>query len=85
MSMTEDFTVDTGLIVSQLKARGHAVGGVISAPNNAGVFEFMVDGTPLTLEQVRDLISAEAPDRDLTFKDLNASADVLTDPCDTTT
>lgn len=52
-------SVDTGLIVEALRARGHAVGHVIPVPENAGEWEFEVDGTLLTLEQARALMEAD--------------------------
>ena len=36
--------IDTGLIVKTLADRGHSVGHVIPVPDNAGEFEFEVDG-----------------------------------------
>jgi hypothetical protein len=56
--------IDTDLIVQQLRARGHAVGHVIPVPDNAGEFEFEVDGTLLSLTETRALLSSEpAPTR----------------------
>ena len=51
--------IDTGLIVDGLKSRGHAVGHVIRVPDNAGEFEFEVDGLLLTLSQTRSLMEAD--------------------------
>jgi hypothetical protein len=53
--------IDTGLIVKTLADRGHSVGHVIPVPDNAGEFEFEVDGELLTLSEVRELIEADAP------------------------
>jgi hypothetical protein len=53
--------IDTGLIVKNLSERGHRVGHVIPVPDNAGEFEFEVDGELLTLSEVRDLLQADAP------------------------
>ena len=53
--------IDTGLIVSTLRDRGHNVGHVIPVPDNAGEFEFEVDGDLLTLSEARELLAAEAP------------------------
>jgi hypothetical protein len=50
---------DTGLIVEQLRARGHEVGNVIPVSDNAGEFEFQVDGGLLSLAEVRALLEAE--------------------------
>ncbi len=51
--------IDTGLIVTLLRGRGHRVGHVIPTPDNAGWFEFEVDGNLLTLNQVHRLLEAE--------------------------
>ena len=48
-------SVDTELLVQSLRKRGHAVDGVIKVPDNAGDYEFIVDGT-LTLEEARALL-----------------------------
>jgi hypothetical protein len=53
--------IDTGLIVSTLRDRGHNVGHIIPVPDNAGEFEFEVDGNLLSLSEVRDLLGQEAP------------------------
>ena len=51
--------VDTELLANQLRAYGHAVTQVITVPNNAGTYEFTVDGNVLSLEEARDLLSAD--------------------------
>ncbi len=51
--------VDTNLIVEQLRTRGHAVGHVNKLPENAGEWEFEVDGALLTLSEVRALLDAD--------------------------
>jgi len=48
--------VDTDLLVTALRERGHVVGNVIPVPSNAGNFEFEVDGTLLTLDEARLLV-----------------------------
>ena len=53
--------IDTDLIIQDLRQRGHTVGHVISIPENAGEYEFMVDDQLLTLEQVRALLESEEP------------------------
>ncbi len=53
--------VDTDLIVRALRDRGHTVGTVISVPENAGEFEFIVDGKTLNLDETRELLEAEEP------------------------
>lgn len=44
-------SVDTELLVQSLRKRGHTVEGVIKVPDNAGDYEFIVDGATLTLEE----------------------------------
>jgi hypothetical protein len=51
--------VDTNLIVTQLRDRGHSVGHTIPVPENAGSFEFEVDGGLLSLSQARELLEAD--------------------------
>jgi hypothetical protein len=53
--------IDTDLIVQDLRSLGHTVGHVISIPENAGEYEFLVDGQILTLQQVRELLESEQP------------------------
>lgn len=48
--------VDIDLLVDLLRKRGHTVGNVISVPENAGSYEFIVDNTVYTLEEVRELL-----------------------------
>jgi hypothetical protein len=48
--------VDTELLVQSLRKRGHTVDGVIKVPDNAGDYEFIVDGNTLTLEETRALL-----------------------------
>ena len=51
--------VDTGLITEALRRKGHNVHNVIPVPDNAGEFEFEVDGNLLTLAEVRALLEEE--------------------------
>jgi hypothetical protein len=51
--------IDTELIVRALRDRGHIVESVISVPENAGEYEFIVDGRTLTLSETRELLEAE--------------------------
>ena len=51
--------VDTNLIVEQLRSRGHAVGHVNKLPENAGEWEFEVDGALVPLSEVRAVLDAE--------------------------
>ena len=53
--------IDTGLIVTTLRERGHSVSHVIPVPDNAGEFEFEVDGNLLSLSEVRELLGKAAP------------------------
>jgi hypothetical protein len=52
-------SVDTELIVQSLRKRGHTVESVIKVPDNAGDYEFIVDGTTLTLEETRELLARD--------------------------
>jgi hypothetical protein len=52
--------IDTELIAQELRDRGHKVEHVISIPNNAGVYEFVVDGETISLDAARALLEAEA-------------------------
>jgi hypothetical protein len=51
--------VDTDLLVQSLTKRGHTVEGVIKVPDNAGDYEFIVDGVTLTLEETRLLLERD--------------------------
>jgi hypothetical protein len=52
--------VDINLIVQGLRDRGHRVGSVIPVPDNAGDYEFNVDGALLSLSEVRNLLQRDA-------------------------
>ncbi|HEY5381991.1 MAG TPA: hypothetical protein VIJ65_07030 [Acidobacteriaceae bacterium] len=52
--------IDTGLIVRTLRQRGHKVESVIPVPENAGEYEFLVDGALLTLEETRALVERDS-------------------------
>jgi hypothetical protein len=52
--------VDVDLILEGLRGRGHSVGNVIPVPDNAGDYEFNVDGALLSLSEVRDLLQRDA-------------------------
>ena len=45
--------LDIDLLDQQLRIRGHKVDSVIPVPENAGDFEFLIDGKLLTLSDVR--------------------------------
>jgi len=51
--------VDTNLISQALRDRGHTVGHIIPVPDNAGSFEFEVDGGLLSLAEARELLEAD--------------------------
>ena len=52
-------SVDTELIVDSLRKRGHTVESVIKVPENAGDYEFIVDGVTLNLEETRALLERD--------------------------
>lgn len=52
-------SVDTDLIVQSLTKRGHTVESVIKVPDNAGDYEFIVDGGTLTLDEARELLERD--------------------------
>jgi hypothetical protein len=52
-------SVDTDLIVQSLTKRGHTVESVIKVPDNAGDYEFIVDGATLTLDEARALLERD--------------------------
>ncbi|HEX5283704.1 MAG TPA: hypothetical protein VFW30_06255 [Bryocella sp.] len=52
-------SVDTELLVQSLRKRGHIVEGVIKVPDNAGDYEFIVDGATLNLEETRALLELD--------------------------
>jgi hypothetical protein len=57
-------SVDTELLVQSLNKRGHTVQSVIKVPDNAGDYEFIVDGNTLTLDETRALLERDqAEDR----------------------
>jgi hypothetical protein len=51
--------IDTDLIAERLRRRGHNVESVIPVPENAGEYEFVVDGNLLSLEETRHLLEEE--------------------------
>ena len=52
-------SVDTELLVQSLRKRGHTVEAVIKVPDNAGDYEFVVDGVTLTLDETRALLERD--------------------------
>jgi hypothetical protein len=55
--------IDTDLIVKLLRDHGHTVDSVFHVPENAGEYEFSVDGNLLSLAETRELLERE-DDRD---------------------
>ena len=53
--------IDTDLIVKALRERGYTVDNVIPVPENAGEFEFSVDGVLLSLDETRHLLEQNTP------------------------
>jgi hypothetical protein len=51
--------VDTNLITQALRDRGHSVGHTIPVPDNAGEYEFEVDGGLLSLVEARELLERD--------------------------
>jgi hypothetical protein len=51
--------VDIDLIVQTLRQHGHTVGHVIPVPENAGRYEFQIDGNTLNLEEARELLERD--------------------------
>jgi hypothetical protein len=51
--------VDIDLIVQALRQHGHRVDSVISVPENAGVYELVIDGNTLNLEEARQLLEQD--------------------------
>ena len=54
--------IDIDLIVDALRKNGHTVEHVYSVPDNAGIYEFIVDGNALNLEEARQLLDRETPE-----------------------
>ena len=53
--------LDTDILVNALRQQGHTVDHVHHIPENAGEYEFTIDGTLYTLEQARALLADELP------------------------
>jgi hypothetical protein len=51
--------VDIDLLVQALRQRGHTVEHVYSVPDNAGEYEFIIDGNALNLEEARQLLEQD--------------------------
>jgi hypothetical protein len=52
--------IDVQLIAQALRDSGHDVGHIIPVPDNAGEYEFEVDGGVLTLVEARALLERDA-------------------------
>ena len=52
--------IDVDLIRKTLLERGHKVGHIIPVPDNAGEYEFEVDGGLLSLAETRVLLEEDA-------------------------
>jgi hypothetical protein len=52
-------SIDIDLVTRTLRDRGHTVGHIIPVPDNAGEYEFEVDGNLLSLEETRELLERE--------------------------
>ena len=68
--------IDTDLIVKLLRAHGHKVESVFHVPENAGEYEFSVDGTLLTLSETRQLLEREDDHEEVSAQSI-ADADRL--------
>jgi len=45
--------IDIDLLVNQLRNNGHSVDSVIPLPENAGLYEFIMDDHLITLDEAR--------------------------------
>ena len=52
--------IDIDLIVQTLRQHGHRVDSVFSVPDNAGAYEFVIDGNTLNLEEARELLEQDS-------------------------
>jgi hypothetical protein len=51
--------IDIDLIAQTLRQHGHRVDSIIPVPENAGTYEFIIDGNTLTLEEARELLERD--------------------------
>ena len=51
--------LDIELLVTQLRSQGHQVESIVPLAENAGEFQFMIDGHLLTLADVRGQLEQE--------------------------
>ncbi len=75
--------IDTDLIVKLLRDHGHTVESVFHVPENAGEYEFSVDGNLLSLSETRDLLELE-DDRDEASRSLASDENPLLPPVPST-
>lgn len=52
--------IDVELIRKTLRDRGHDVGHIVPVPDNAGEYEFEVDGNLISLVAARTLLEQDA-------------------------
>ena len=52
-------SIDIDLITKLLRDRGHNVSHILPVPDNAGEYEFEVDGNLLSLAETRGLLERE--------------------------
>ncbi len=50
---------DIELLVQQLRRKGHTVADVHGVPENAGEYEFTVDGEQVNLEEARRILELD--------------------------
>ena len=55
--------VDTELLANGLRSRGYKVDEIVPIPNNAGEYEFRVDGVNITLAEARALLESNEHQR----------------------
>lgn len=58
-SCTLSRMVDIDLLVEALRKRGHKVEGIFKVPDNAGEYEFIVDGNTLNLAETRQILEQD--------------------------
>ena len=51
--------LDIDLFVSQLRSHNHTVESVIPVPENAGEYEFLIDGQVLSLAEARLMLESD--------------------------
>ena len=51
--------IDIDLLVNQLRNNGHSVDSVIPLPENAGLYEFIMDDHLITLDEARLILEQD--------------------------